>query len=245
MDITNSCSVGEIAATFPNTISVFEQHQIDYCCKGGQTITEAMVKQNISVDILINQLNQAAKKQQPVDNLNWTKSSLRELIYHILGTHHLYLIKELPYLRQTLSKTMVSHDKDYPELLGSLKQVFDVLEVELMSHMMKEERILFPLVQDMEIAKSENKPSPEFSCGSVDNPIRVMQYEHDNAGNALAKIRHITDNYSLPANTCNTFRALFCHLYELEKNLHQHIHLENNILFPRAIALERSLLCQS
>lgn len=238
MNLTSESIVSEIAVAFPNTIRIFEQHHMDYCCNGNQSISQACAKQNVVVDVLINQLKQATQKASPSDLPDWTKTSLTELVYHILKTHHRYLSRELPHLHQILSKVINVHGKQHPESLTPLGKVFGALEAELADHMFKEERILFPLIQDMETAKEKGTPLPQSACGSVNNPIRVMLCEHENAGNALAEIRRLTNDYTPPEDACTTYRALFSGLLELEQDLHQHIHLENNILFPRAIALE-------
>ena len=250
MNITSKNTVGEVAVVFPGTIRVFEQHHIDYCCSGDQSIAQACAKQGLTVDAVIGELRRASQVEDsrytgetPEANVpNWAETSLTELVYHILGTHHQYLARELPRLRQMLSKVIDVHGDEHPESLTPLGQVFDALEAELASHMMKEERILFPLIQDMETTKEKGTPLPEFGCGSVNNPIRVMEHEHDNAGNALLEIRRLTDDYTPPEDACNTYRALFRGFHALEQDLHQHIHLENNILFPRAAVLEAELI---
>ena len=241
MNITSETIIGEVAATFPATIRIFEQHRIDYCCGANRSIAEACAKKNIAVNRLIEQLRQATQAAPASDIQDWTKSSLTALIDHILETHHQYLYSELPRLHQMLSKVIGVHGEEHGETLFPLGVVFEDLEAELESHMFKEERILFPLIAQTEAVKQKNGSPPSFGCGSVNNPIRMMRHEHDNAGNALLEIRRLTSDYTPPEDACNTYRGLFHALHELESDLHLHIHLENNILFPRAIALEETV----
>jgi len=241
MNITSENTVGEVAIAFPSTIRVFEQYRIDYCCGAAQSIADACSDKGLAVNVLIDRLKQASQETPPPRMRDWTKTSLTELVDHILETHHRYLYDEIPRLRQMVSKVIAVHGEGHPESLIPLGRVFEGLEDELAGHMFKEERVLFPLIKEMESAKESGTSLPEFGCGSVNNPIRVMRYEHDNAGNALSEMRRLTNDYIPPEDACNTYRALFHGLLALEQDLHQHIHLENNILFPRAIALEEVL----
>jgi regulator of cell morphogenesis and NO signaling len=156
---------------------------------------------------------------------------------HIVATHHEFLKLEMPRLAQMAAKVRDAHGANHPEVI-TLQQVFLGLQDELSSHMMKEEMVLFPLIERMEAASRAGAGLPPAHCGSVNNPIRMMEYEHDNAGRALEQMRHVTNDYTPPADACNTFRALYHGLKEVEADLHQHIHLENNILHPRASRLE-------
>jgi regulator of cell morphogenesis and NO signaling len=244
MNITSENTVGEVAAAYPSTVRVFEQYHVDYCCGGNRSIAEACAKKNIAVNDLIASLNRAWNEaQSPTSNVqDWTKTGLTELIDYILETHHQYLYSELPRLHQMLSKVIRVHGAGHPESLIPLGRTFEALEAELEGHLLKEERVLFPLIKGTEAAKEKNVSPPEFGCGPVDNPIQVMKHEHDNAGNALLEMRRLTNDYTPPEDACNTYRALFHGLLELESERHQHIHLENNILFPRAITLEKALI---
>jgi regulator of cell morphogenesis and NO signaling len=245
MNITSQNTVGEVAAAFPSTIQVFEQYRIDYCCGGDQSIADACSKQRVAVDALIDQLKQATQVPPPPHTQDWTKTSLTALVDHILDTHHRYLYDAIPRLHQIVLKVISVHGESHPESLPPLGKVFEALEGELDVHMFKEERVLFPWLKEMESVQKTGVPPTEVLCGSVNNPIRVMRHEHDNAGHALAEMRRLTDDYTLPEDACNTYRALFQGLVELEGDLHQHIHLENNILFPRAIELEATLMGES
>jgi regulator of cell morphogenesis and NO signaling len=137
-----------------------------------------------------------------------------------------------------MKKVSEAHREHHRAMLEPLAETFLALRDELGSHLMKEEMVLFPLMRSLEAASAAGLPSPPSHCGSVNNPIRVMVHEHDDAGSALARMRQLTAGYAVPADACNTFRGLFHGLQELEGDLHRHIHLENNILFPRAAAIE-------
>ncbi len=171
---------------------------------------------------------------------DWNAASLQELIDHIVGTHHAYLRRELGPLGERLDKVYRKYNEKYGPTLPGLPEVFAGLRLELEMHTRKEEMILFPAIAANESAALTGSPLPDTPFGSVGNPIRVMEAEHESAGQALAAIRSITSGYALPEYACITYKSLMAGLQELEQDLHMHIHLENNILFPRAIALEQS-----
>jgi len=172
---------------------------------------------------------------------DWQTASLNELIDHIPTKHHAWLKTELPRLSRILHKLTEAHGAKHGDTLRALAGTFQALQQELDAHMMKEEVVLFPIIRSLEAASQAGVQPAPFHGGSVANPIRVMEHEHDSAGRALAEMRATTANYTLPADACNTYRALYDGLQELEADLHQHIHLENNILFPRAAALEAGI----
>ncbi|MBZ5624793.1 MAG: iron-sulfur cluster repair di-iron protein [Acidobacteriia bacterium] len=224
-------TVGEIAAQMPASVRVFEKHQIDFCCGGRIPFGEACREKGIDPGLLLGELEQAGEGAE--DATDWQSASLPALIDHILNSHHAYLKSELPRLEAMLEKILSKHSERHGDVLRPLAAAFGPMKEELGSHMMKEEMILFPLIR--QIAAGSKTPG---HCGSVRNPIRVMLLEHDSAGDALARIREVTSGYAPPEDACNTFRAFYYELAELESDLHRHIHLENNILFPRAIELE-------
>jgi regulator of cell morphogenesis and NO signaling len=173
--------------------------------------------------------------------VDWLEAPLDQLIGHIVDVHHAYLKAQLPRLDAMLEKILSKHSAHHGAVLGPLAGVFRGLKEELESHLFKEEMVLFPLVRAMEAAWVAGRQPPPSHCGSVGNPIRVMLSEHDGAGEALARMRQITSGYTAPEDACNTFRAFYYELDELESDLHRHIHLENNFLFPRAIRLEQHI----
>ena len=229
-------TVGQLVAQRPARARVFEQFGIDYCCGGKRPLDEACSAGGIDAAVVVNALHAADAAASPHEELDWTRAPLTQLIAHILDTHHAYLRRELPRLRPLADKVRAVHAASHPEL-AEVQEVLDALQAELEMHMLKEEQILFPLIQAME---SDGRAATSH-CGSVQNPIRVMEYEHDSAGAALLRLRKLTGGYTPPADACHSYRALLSGLAELEADLHRHIHKENNILFPRAVELEARL----
>ncbi|HWQ54141.1 MAG TPA: iron-sulfur cluster repair di-iron protein [Bryobacteraceae bacterium] len=236
--LTEHRTVGEIAAEYPATVRVFQRHQIDFCCGGKLPLANACESRGLAPEKLLEELEEAAAGRQ-TDATDWNAASLTALIDHIVRTHHEYLKSELPRLSEMLARVISKHNNKYGQIPEQLGEIFEGLRAELESHLMKEENVLFPLVEQMEAAAKAGVSAPPAHCGSVNNPIRVMVHEHDSAGGALAELRAVSRNYAVPEDACNTFRALYHDLEVLEADLHQHIHLENNVLFPRAAALEK------
>jgi len=231
--------VGQLVRQRPARARIFERAGIDYCCHGNTKLAEACQQRGLSAETVCGEL--AALDAEPVaDGTDWGTAPLTQLADHIEQTHHVYLRTELPRLGAILDKVVNAHADAHPEL-RQVRQVFQALVDELSSHLLKEERILFPLVRHLET----NRDFSTMHCGGVQNPIRVMEHEHDNAGGALAQLRSLTNNYTLPAGACATYQVLFDGLQALELDLHTHIHKENNILFPRAIELQTELLGQA
>jgi regulator of cell morphogenesis and NO signaling len=171
----------------------------------------------------------------------WTSASLSALIRHILDTHHAYLRSALPKLTQLVQNGAPAAGGEQGEALQAIAQIYRDLRGELESHMWKEEMVLFPLIEGLETAEAAGRPAPPSHCGSVRNPIRVMESEHDNAKFALAEMRRLTGGFTAPSGASADFRNLLIGLAELETDLHSHIHLEDAILFPRAGELEGRL----
>lgn len=234
IDLTTT--VGQLVAERPGRARVFEQFGIDYCCGGKVPLQEACATGGIEAQAVLRALHQADANPAPTDSADWAHAPLAELITNILETHHAYLRRELPRLTQIAGKVLEVHGTRHPEL-SEVQAVYDDLRAELQMHMMKEEQVLFPMIQAMEA----DGVVAAAHCGSVQNPIRVMEHEHDSAGAALLRLRTLTGGYIPPADACNTYRAFLSGLAELEQDLHQHIHKENNILFPRAVELEAAL----
>ena len=233
---TTAQTVREIALEQPTSIRVFEQFGIDYCCGGRKPLAEACTAGNLEVDTVIEALEAAAKKPDPSVG-NWTGKSLESLIAHIVAKHHSYVKRELPRLTLLAEKVVNRHGStmaEIPIIAGALAQLDD----ELMEHLAKEEAVLFPYIAGFEESLSLGTPKPESCFGTVVNPIAMMTQEHDAAGALMAEISRVSGNYNKPEGACPTFHALYDGLREFEQDLHQHIHLENNILFPSAIAQE-------
>jgi regulator of cell morphogenesis and NO signaling len=232
-------TISEIAAQSLGAVRVFESRGIDYCCGGKRPVEEACRELGLNPAEVLAELESAIAAKS-ADETDWTTASLYDLIRHIVGKHHEYLKLELPLLARRLEKVMKVYGEQDKATLTGLPQLFEGLRSELEMHMHKEEMILFPYVERCESAYRSGAPLPPPPFGSVASPIAVMEQEHDNAGAALKALRTTTNNYAVPEYACVTYRSLLNGLRELEEDLHIHIHLENNILFPRAIALENS-----
>jgi regulator of cell morphogenesis and NO signaling len=231
-------TVREIALEQPASIRVFEQFGIDYCCGGRKPLAEACAANNLEVDAVLTALEAAAKSPAPIAD-DWTRASLEKLSGHIITTHHAYVKRELPRLAILAEKVVRRHGDTQSEL-PAIQTMLAQLDEELTQHLAKEELILFPYVAKLERALAEGGPLPHGCFGTVANPISMMTAEHDAAGELMAEIRQLSRQFTTPAGACPTYHAFYDGLREFEQDLHQHIHLENNILFPRAIQLEAS-----
>ncbi|MBL4890129.1 MAG: iron-sulfur cluster repair di-iron protein [Candidatus Lindowbacteria bacterium] len=235
--ITEESTVGGIVAQMPGLSRVFEARGFDYCCGGKKTLREACANKDVSTQDIIDQLMAAIEDNNNLQEDDVSELSLTELADHIVETHHNFLRTELPRLAAMTQRVATVHSsKD--ERLVKIDQHFRDLNAELTDHMMKEEKILFPIIRELD---SDNG-STEFHCGSIVNPIRMMEMEHDSAGNAMEQMKVLSDCFAAPEDACGTYRAMLDGLSVLEKDLHRHIHKENNILFPKAIELEKTKL---
>lgn len=225
-----------MAARSLTSVRVFERLGIDYCCGGKIPLADACRRKGLDVYQVQRELDAAASEPETVAH-NWASAALQDLIEHIVSTHHEYLRREFQPLEDRLDKVYRVYNQRYGPALVNLPEVYRGLRAELESHMQKEERILFPAIIATEAAVRESRPIPFTPFGSLSNPVRMMEHEHDDAGRALSNIRAITHDFEVPDYACVTFRALMAGLEAFEKDLHLHIHLENNILFPRALRL--------
>lgn len=243
-NINADFTTADVVIQFPYLRRSMEQLGIDYCCGGHRTLAEAAERAGVNIEEVLKELRESELPANAKDNkTDWTAVSLTELTDHIINTHHVFTRKELERCAMLLGKVVAAHGATHGALLEDLSKEFSELKEELDSHLLKEERILFPVIKVIEAYVRDGGPRPERLCGSVANPIQQMILEHDHAGESLAGMRRITDGYKLPADACRTFESLYDGLAELEDDLHQHIHLENNILFPAAIELEKEHLC--
>ena len=235
MNLSSETTVGQLVVERPSRARVFERLGIDYCCGGKHPLRMACEQKGLDVDAVLAELerNEAGSREEL---RNWASASLTDLCDHIEQTHHAYLKQELPRLAYLTDKVAARHGENRPEL-REVRDVFEALKAEMESHMMKEERVLFPLCRQLDGAEE----LPATHNGSVSNPIGVMVREHEDAGDALARIRALTDDFTCPPDACNTYRAMYDSLHQLEQDMHQHVHKENNILFPKAMRLEKLL----
>ena len=233
-------TVRELALENPAATRVFEKLGIDYCCGGHQTLEQACHAAQVSIDQVLESLA-AAKQPLPAsqNEPDWQSEPLGDLISHITNTHHRYTRDVTARLTPLFAKVCSVHGANHSELM-QLREIFAGLAQELTSHLMKEEMVLFPFIVRMEQAVIEKAPILTPPFGTVQNPVAMMKHEHDSAGNALHAMREISRGYSSPPDACASYQTLYKALAELEADLHQHIHLENNILFPRAVAMENA-----
>ncbi|MCP4443357.1 MAG: iron-sulfur cluster repair di-iron protein [Aureispira sp.] len=237
MNITEEKTVAEVVTENIKAAHVFKKYGIDFCCGGGISIQKACAKNDVDYVVLAKEL-EAIDGQVP-RAYNYDNWDLDFLIDHIVNVHHSYVAESLPLLAQYSARVAKVHGAQYEEVI-EINRLFIAVAQELSAHMQKEERILFPFIKQMVQAQKEGSPAPRPPFGTVNNPIRMMEMEHENAGEILKEIAKLSNNYTPPEGACNTFRALFAKLDEFEQDLHQHIHLENNILFPKALKLENS-----
>ena len=238
MTVDTAKTVRELAVELPDAIRVFEKFGIDYCCGGHRTLEQACSVSKSQVDAVLTALTAAEASRCETQNTNWNNAPLADLMAHIMNKHHTYVRQELPRLGALAAKVAAKHGPNHPEIT-EVQEIFEALSDELTTHLTKEEQVLFPYIERMEEAAVEKRPNAQSSCfGTVQNPVRMMEMEHDSAGDALRQLRTLSSDYTPPQDACMSFQALYKGLAEFEADLHQHIHLENNILFPRAIAME-------
>lgn len=241
MNITPETRVAEIATANPATIKIFQHYGIDFCCGGKRPLAEACEEKHLKFGELRSAL-EAAGTGRP--DLPSADAPLTELVRFIVDHYHAGLREELPRLGQMAAKVLSVHGERHPGVVPALEATFRGLREELEMHMMKEERVLFPHIVRLEEISAAGQHLPASPFGSIDAPIGAMEHEHEDAGQALVRMRELTHGYMPPEGACNTFRGLYHGLEQLETALHEHIHLENNILFPRAARLERELMGQ-
>jgi regulator of cell morphogenesis and NO signaling len=236
--LNEKTTIRNLVVKYPQTRPVLERLGIDYCCGGGHVLKEAAAEKGVALDTLFSALKDSLENSSDEPARDWSVATLTELADHIEERHHTFMREQLPRLQELMAKVFTAHRPRHGDMLSRLQDVYQSLRKEIEQHLMKEEQILFPGIRQIEAYAREGGEKPKLHCGSVQNPIRQMEREHDNAGAALVKMRELASNYALPEDACNTFAALYDGLKDLEDDLHEHIHLENNILFPGSIELE-------
>lgn len=225
--------VGELVAQRQSRAGVLEQYGIDYCCGGKSTLEEACQKKGLNVEEVLEKLIASDQKGTRSDERDWTTTSLKVLVDHIITTYHLPLRQELSRIALLAQKVANVHGDSHPEMI-EVMNLFNRFKVQLELHMQKEEMVLFPGI----IAMEETGTPQIFGCGGgIEHPIEMMTLEHDEAGEALRSMRTLTNEYTPPEDACSTFKVLLYCLDQFESEMHQHVHKENNILFPRALQL--------
>lgn len=236
MTISAAKTVKDFVVEMPGATRVLEKLGIDYCCGGGRSLGDACASPGITVDQLMGSL-QTNEPAAGSEQRDWRAESLSSLANYILEKHHTFTRDEIARLNGMLDKVCGVHGQNHPEL-KQIQQVFTNLGNDLTTHMFKEEQILFPYIFQLDAAVSRGSAVPFSPFGTVRNPIRMMMFEHDNAGAMLREIRDLSKKFTVPPDGCTSFHSLYEGLEGFEQDLHQHIHLENNLLFPRAIELE-------
>ena len=240
MTIMTAKTVREVAAENPTATRVFERFGIDYCCGGNQPLEQVCERTGVSFEEVVHALEMEEETARTASQVHdWQVEPLSELITHIRNTHHTYTREETVRLTALLQKVCSVHGKNHPELHG-IRETFARLSQELTTHLMKEEMVLFPYIERMEEAVIQRDPVLPGPFGNVQNPVAMMEHEHDSAAAALRSIRKASNDFTPPADACVSYQTLYKALAAFEADLHQHIHLENNILFPRAIAMEKA-----
>jgi regulator of cell morphogenesis and NO signaling len=235
---TPQTTVRDIALEQPAAIRVFERFGIDYCCGGRKPLAQACEERSIETKAVLAAIEEVAGNgRKPARD--WSQASLQSICSYIVETHHAYVRAELPRLAMLAQKVVSRHRETHPEL-EQVQELIGFLEEELLQHLGKEEMVLFPYITKLERNMTACGPRPLGCFGGVRNPIRVMIAEHEAAGDALARMRTLSNGFAPPEGACPTFRGFYQSLAEFENDLHHHVHLENNILFPRAIDLDES-----
>lgn len=227
-------TVGQLVAQHPGRAQVFEKFGIDYCCGGKKPLSHACSEQGLDLQEVKQEIENF-DAAHPASGIDWTRASMSELADHIITAHHDYLRESLPRLSYLTDRVKNAHGDKYPALI-ELDAVFNALRAGLEAHTMKEESVLFPCIKQLD------RGEPPTNGCSVSHAVAIMEAEHDDAGGGLQTIRSLTNDFTPPSDTCNTHRALLFSLQELENDMHQHVHKENSILFPRAVAREKELL---
>ena len=239
MEATENITVGELAAKDYRKVEVFKKYGIDFCCGGKKTLDKVCREKGLDSAQLKKDLQALEEGTQlpSQDFYSWEPSFLAD---YIVNTHHRYVTQSIPLLFDIVQKVARVHGQEHPETVQVSKLFLQVMD-EINRHMMKEENILFPYIKMLADAKRSGGKIKPSQFGTVQNPINMMEHEHDVVGELMHEIRRVTANYELPAGACNSYRYSYAKLNEFEEDLHQHIHLENNILFPKAIQLEQEL----
>lgn len=230
-------TLGQIAAKGLRKAEIFKKYGIDFCCGGKKTVKEACAEKGIDVTKIEQELQQADKvlSSRPIPYNDW---SLDFLADYIVNTHHSYVRKTLPELLGYAAKVASVHGGQHPELLAIKGLVYDI-NAELTAHLVKEETVLFPYIKELVVSKKNEQVPQAGHFGTVQNPINMMEMEHEMVGKNLEEMRVLSSNYTLPQDACASYSLLYRMLDEFENDLHLHIHLENNILFPKAIEFEK------
>jgi regulator of cell morphogenesis and NO signaling len=240
MDVTPETTVAEIASAVPRAIPVFQKHGIDFCCGGRRALAEVCSERGVGFDAIVGEI-ETAGRQAAGSEIDWATEPLGALVDHIVHRYHAGLREELPRLMALAEKVAGVHGANHADTLPALRDTFRALKDELEAHIEKEEQVLFPYLCELETAARGLRPAFSIPLGLASGAIGVMEREHEIAGLALKTLHRLTGGFRPPSDACGSFRALYAGLEIFEADLHAHIHLENNILFARAIRMEGSI----
>jgi regulator of cell morphogenesis and NO signaling len=237
-NINEQSIIGQIVASDYRTAAVFKKHGIDFCCNGDRTLEQACNQQNLNVTQVMEEIRQACSSN--TSSMDYNSWPLDLLTDYIEKTHHRYVESKSIELKSYLSKIVQVHGAKHPELLR-IQTIFNESAGDLAMHMKREELVLFPFIRKMIKSQQQQAPIEPIHFGTVENPIAMMKHDHDLEGERFREIAKLSNNYTPPEDACNTYRVTFALLKEFEEDLHKHIHLENNILFPKAIEMEKEM----
>jgi regulator of cell morphogenesis and NO signaling len=238
MNFSRKTKVKDIALSNPAARQVLEDAGLDYCCGGGKSLHESCLHADVSPEEILDRLRENSQNNGP-DDLNWAAKPLRELTQRIREKHHRYVRETICGTQTLLDKVTAKHEKAHPEVT-EVGRIFTEVGREMIMHMQKEEQILFPYIEALERAANAHQSIELPFFQTVRHPVHAMMKGHDAAGKLVRQIRHFTSDYIAPADACISFKALYEALREFEADFHQHVNLENNVLFPRALEMEGS-----
>lgn len=232
--------VKDIVAARPESARVFEAMGIDYCCGGDKPFEEACKSARVSADDVLRALESLPASAVSGETRDWSHEPLASLTAHIVSRHHAYCRREQERITMLLETASNVHGDRHPEL-RKIQSVFLKMNKEIGQHLMKEESTLFPMIEQMEHAAASGQPTPRPTFGTIENPVSMMILEHDSTGSDLKEMSRLSNGYAPPEDACTTYRSLYTALKEFEQDMHRHIYLENYVLFPRTVALEKRL----
>ena len=236
MSLDHESKMKDIALSNPAARQVLEDAGLDYCCGGGQSLHDACLHTDVPAEEILKRLRENSKDVSP-DEANWTSAPLSDLTRHIRERHHRYVREAIARVQTLLDKVVTKHGENHPEITD-IQRLFTEIGREMIIHMQKEEQILFPYIDALEKAASTHGSMEPPFFQTVRNPIHTMMKEHESAGELVKQIRKVSSEYKAPADACTSYKALYQDLQAFEADLHQHVHLENNIIFPRAVEME-------
>lgn len=240
MSVSEKFTLGNLVAENYKTAEVFEKYGMDFCCKGYKTIDEACSEKGIDSGLLLKELEDVLKTSESEDK-TFNNLSLKDLITYIIDTHHSYVKRVMPVIQAHVQKISKVHGGNHPEL-KEVEFLFNKISGDFTAHLQKEELVLFPYIIAMERAFAEGVTPPKSVFGTVKNPIKMMEFEHETAGEETERIKELTQHFTPPADGCTTYRVTLQELNEFVRDLHKHVHLENTILHPKAIELEKKFV---